>query len=58
MTGSIVNKADSVEVELEFGLGWFSPFGSVLVKDLWTPLKNEHIKYSLLEQLFGDPPNG
>ena len=22
-----------------------------------TPLKNERIKYSLLEQLFGDPPN-
>ena len=22
------------------------------------PLKNEHIEYSLLEQLLGDPPNG
>ena len=36
--------------------------GSVLVKDFWTPphppLKSERIEYSLLEQLFGDPPNG
>ena len=33
--------------------------GSVLVKDFGPPppLKNERIKYSLLEQLFGDPPN-